>query len=368
MGKAKLDPKVTKFVMIKAGLKPLEPYKSFFAKWKCRHIECGQIVYPTYASIQGGQGGCRSCGFKTGSAKRKNNDNKLMKVMTKAKLQPLEPYKNNHAKWKCKCLNCKKIVYPTFNYVNRTNSGCVYCSKRKADDAEVMATMRRAKLKPLVPYKGNKTKWKCLCLVCKKTVYPIYNSIQKGRGGCKFCAGKVVTQAQAKKLFIKAKLMPLEPYKGSDTKWKCRCMKCDEIVYPTYGNVYMGHGGCFYCSEIGFKPQQPALLYLITHHQMNSIKIGITNTKTIIDRLDQFKRYGWEIHKKYPFKKGIYASLIEDQVIKWLKKDLKLHNHLSIKDMPITGGHSETFNADTISILEIQNKIEELIKGYRNKP
>lgn len=368
MGKARLDPKVTKSVMLKAGLKPLEPYKSFHAKWKCLHIECGKIVYPSYRDIQGGQGGCRSCGHKTGSAKRKNDDNKLIKVMTKAKLQPLEPYKENHTKWKCRCMVCKKIVFPTFNYVNRTNSGCVYCSKRKVDDAEVKATMRRAKLKPLVPYKGSKTKWKCICLVCKKTVYPVYNSIQRGSGGCKYCYGNVADPAGAKKLFIKAKLMPLEPYKGAAKKWKSRCMKCDEIVYPTYGNVYMGHGGCFYCSDIGFKPQQPALLYLITHFQMNAVKVGITNTNTIISRLSQFKRHGWTIHKKYTFKKGIHASLIEDDIMAWLKKDLKLTNHLTPKDMPITGGHSETFNADSITVLEIQKKVEQLIKGYRNNP
>jgi len=363
VGKQRLSSEVTKSVMLKAGLKPLEPYISFNAKWKCIHLECGQIVYPRYADIQGGQGGCRSCGFRKGSAKRKNDDSKLIQVMTKAKLQPLEPYKENHAKWKCRCLVCKKIVYPTFNHVKRTNSGCVYCSKRKVDQEEVMAIMRRAKLKPLVPYKGNKTKWKCLCLVCKKTVYPIYNSIQRGSGGCKYCAGMVVTHAQAKKLFISAKLMPLEPYRNSSTKWKSECMVCGEIVYPTYGNIYMGHRGCLNCSDIGFKPKQPALLYIITHTNLNAIKIGITNTSTIINRLDQFKRHGWQIHKKYSFKKGIHASTIEANVIRWLKKELKLRNHLSAKDMPITGGHTETFDADSISVVEIQRRIELLKKG-----
>jgi hypothetical protein len=367
-GKPRLDPKVTKSVMLKAGLKPLEPYKSFFTKWKCLHIECGQIVYPTYAAIQGGQGGCRDCGFKIGSTKRKKSKEDLTKVMAKAKLEPLEPYKNSHSKWKCRCLVCKKIVYPSYKYVSKTSKGCRYCSKVLVDEVDAVKSMLKVKLKPLEPYKNSKTGWKCRCLVCNKTVFPVYNSIQSGRGGCKYCAGNVVDPADAKKLFIKAKLKPLEPYKGADTKWKCKCMKCDEIVYPTYGNVYMGHGGCVYCSDIGFKPQQPALLYLITHLEMNSIKVGITNTKTVISRLDQFKRHGWKIHKKYTFKKGINASMIEREIIDWLKKDLKLPNHLSPKQMPITGGHSETFNADTISVLEIQKRIDKLVKGYRNNP
>ena len=364
-GKPRLDPKVTKSVMLKAGLKPLEPYKSFFTKWKCLHIACGQIVYPTYAVIQGGQGGCRDCGFKIGSAKRKKNEAHLAKVMAKAKLEPLEPYKNSSSRWKCRCLVCKKIVYPSYKYVNKTFSCCGYCSKRLVDEADVVKIMLKAKLQPLEPYKNSMAKWKCRCLVCKKTVYPVYNSIHRGQGGCKYCGGNMKNPVQAKKIFLKANLMPLEPYKNSSTKWKSKCMKCDQIVYPTYGNISMGHSGCIYCSDIGFKPQQPAILYLITHNQMNSIKVGITNTKTIISRLDQFKRHGWEIHKKYTFQKGIHASMIENAIMDWLKKDLKLPNHLSSTDMPITKGHSETFNSDAISVLEIQKKIEQFKKGLQ---
>ncbi len=338
MGKPRLDPKVTKSVMVKAGLKPLEPYKSFFAKWKCVHIECGQIVYPTYAGVHRGQGGCRDCGYKVGSAKRKNDDEYVIKLMEKAQLKALEPYKNNNAKWKCRCLVCKKVVYLRYKDVRKNKSGCQYCSKRLVDEKDAVKMMLKVKLKPLEPYKNSKTKWKCRCLVCNKTVSPIYNSIQSGRGGCKYCSGNVSNPTKAKKLFIKAKLMPLEPYKNANTKWKSRCMTCNEIVYPTYGNISMGHSGCVYCSDIGFKPKQPAILYVITHNQMNSVKVGITNTKTIISRLDQFKRYGWEVHKKYTFQKGIHASLIEDDIMTWLKKDLKLPNYLSPKDMPITGG------------------------------
>ncbi len=363
----RLDPKVVEKVMLKAGLKPLEPYTSCHAKWKCIHLECGNIVYPSYASTSQGQGGCKLCGLKKGATKRKNNEKKLQNVMKKAKLQPLEPYKNNHAKWKCRCLVCKRLVYPSFKYILRTNNGCAYCSQRKVDEAGVMATMLRAKLKPLVPYKGNKTKWKCKCLMCHKTVYPTYNSIQQGQGGCMYCAGHVTNPVDAKKLFIRAKLMPLEPYKSARAKWKCRCMECNQVVYPNFNNIKNGHSGCIYCSDIGFKPGQPALLYLIAHPHLNAIKIGITNTTTIINRLDQFKRHGWQIHKKYPFKKGIHASLIEEEVIKWLKNDLKLRNHLSAKDMPITGGHTETFNADLISVMEIQRRVELLMKGLQEK-
>jgi hypothetical protein len=364
MGKPRTDPKLARSVMLKAGLKPLEPYSAFHTKWKCIHIKCGKIVYPTYASIQGGQGGCRDCGFTTGSAKRKNEITKIMKVMTKTNLKPLEPYKNTQTPWKCRCLVCKKIVYIRFKDVQRSLKGCTYCLKLKVDGAELVKKMVKAKLKPLEPYKNSFTGWKCKCLRCNKTVSPSWNQIRRGQGGCKYCAGKVVSPAQAKRVFRKSKLMPLEPYKNARTPWKSKCLDCNEIVYPTYGNVYMGHG-CVYCSDIGFKPNKSAILYLITHHQMNSIKVGITNTDTKISRLEQFKRHGWKVSKKYNFQKGIHASKVENEIIDWLKIDLKLPNHLSPKEMPITGGHTETFNADTISILAIQKRIEKTIKGLQ---
>jgi hypothetical protein len=39
MGKS-LDPKVAEKVMLKQGWKPLEPYKSALAKWRCKCIKC----------------------------------------------------------------------------------------------------------------------------------------------------------------------------------------------------------------------------------------------------------------------------------------------------------------------------------------
>ena len=50
MGK-KLDPKKAEAVMLGAGLQPLEPYVNALAKWKCIHIDCGEIVFVKYNSI-----------------------------------------------------------------------------------------------------------------------------------------------------------------------------------------------------------------------------------------------------------------------------------------------------------------------------
>jgi hypothetical protein len=51
----------------------------------------------------------------------------------------------------------------------------------------------------------------------------------------------------------------------------------------------------------------------------------------------------------------------------WLRKELQFPIHLTFEMMP-QRGHTETVNADSITVLEIQKKVEELIKGYRNNP
>jgi hypothetical protein len=56
---------------------------------------------------------------------------------------------------------------------------------------------------------------------------------------------------------------------------------------------------------------------------------------------------------------------VEKEVFNWIRNDLNLTQHLSIEQMPRTRGETETVSADSITVLEIQKKVEQLIKGYR---
>lgn len=49
--------------MLGVGLEPLAPYPGSNKRWKCRHLNCGEIVYPTHSTIISGQGGCLKCGY-----------------------------------------------------------------------------------------------------------------------------------------------------------------------------------------------------------------------------------------------------------------------------------------------------------------
>lgn len=51
----------------------------------------------------------------------------------------------------------------------------------------------------------------------------------------------------AEKVMRDAGLEPLEPYPGSEARWRCRCTACGAEVQPRYGSVRRGQGGCGAC-------------------------------------------------------------------------------------------------------------------------
>ena len=357
--------------MFKANLKPLEPYKSSGVPWKSECLICGDVVSPAWDSIRNGQGGCKRCGYAEVGNILRTDSQKVIAIMLSKSLKPLEPYKSNKKPWKCLCLKCGHQVAPSFNSVKNGQGGCEYCSGTKIDPLEAINFMITKNLKPLEPFKRSRSKWKCQCLKCGQTVYPLYNTIQQGQGGCEKCgmdsrAEKLrYTHDEASEIMLKAGLEPLETYVLSETKWKCRCLKCGRTVYPLLHNVKAGSGGCIFCAEVGFNHNKPAYLYIIFSDELNAIKVGIGNPDSRPDRIKSFLKAGWYLFKKYDFSLGNDAWKIEVNVLRWLRKELKYPPYLTIEQMPKTGGHSETVSADSITVLEIQKKVDELIKGYR---
>ena len=106
----KLDPKVAEAVMLKAGLKPLEPYRNSKTSWKCKCMKCKKIVSPKFSGIKQGRGGCIHCGYEARVMPTKYLEKEAVLIMLKVGLKPLVPYKNSHFAWKCRCLKCHKIV------------------------------------------------------------------------------------------------------------------------------------------------------------------------------------------------------------------------------------------------------------------
>lgn len=239
---------------------------------------------------------------------------------------------------------------------------------RNAKEVEAILLFMEAGLMPQDPFKGANYKWKSICWKCGELVSPRFADIKGGRGGCKPCAMKSRQTPEfldeIMKIMKNANLEPLEPYKSSNHKWKCKCLQCGEIVRPQASNIRNGHGGCVFCSVAAFKHGEPAYLYLIHHQGLGSYKVGIGNYRIVNDRIKSHIKAGWKLLKKYPFEQGKTAMRVEKKFLKWIRDDLKLPVYLAKKDFK-HGGHSETFADDSITLLEMDEKVREIIRGYR---
>ena len=246
--KKKVHPVDAVKLMKSAGLEPLAPYPGANTKWECKHIKCGEIVYPMYSWIVAGQGGCQKCGYTQAGLKSRVPEIEAIAIMKKANLLPLVPYPGAGKPWKVKCSICKQITSPTYGSI-LNGSGCGVCGGKIVTEEIAINVMKKAKLRPLVPYPGSKVNWKCECLKCGKIVYPNYGDVNQGDGGCKYCGGRFVEPEDAVALMRMNNLEPLVPYKNTGTPWKCKCLRCGKLVTPRHNSVQQGNGGCKYCAK-----------------------------------------------------------------------------------------------------------------------
>jgi hypothetical protein len=302
-------------VMMKAGLKPLEPYKNNSTRWKCLHEECGKVVKVLYGSVKRGQGVCPVCLKKKGSP-IKTKQEVAEAVMLKAGFQPLVPYKHANAKWKCKHLKCNRITYPR------------YADVKRPDD--------------------------------KKTI------------GCSYCAllenakNNRLPEDKVVKIMLEAKLKPLVPYVNANKRWKCECLRCGNIVFPRFGVVQRRNGGgCSTCAVRGITLTEPAYFYVIKHDRMGALKVGIGNPSSIPDRIQSYLKKDWILLKKYDFSTGVKAELLETKILKWIRKDLGLRPYLT-RDL-LKNGHTETADLNEIDLSILYDVIDKQIKNGLRK-
>lgn len=403
-------------LMKKVRLIPQVKFPGSDDPWLSICKKCNREVAPRYSSIKAGQGGCIWC-KKTGA--KVDPALAVQKLLTK-QIQPLEPFKTSHSKWKSRCLRCEKEVNPSYHDIEQGSGGCHYCAPnfvniqrinevmkkaglepqemypgskaawkvkhlkcgrvfkveyaniRKASSCrycagvavipqEAVTAMKNLGLIPLVPYPGGKKPWKCKCTVCERTIYPTYSS-SAGRGsGCIYCTGHKVDSEDAKKLMMLNNLVPLEPFPGAAKRWKCRCETCKRIVTPMYTSIQGGRGGCKFCADWGIDYGASGYLYLMTNQEFSAHKIGIGNSARSRgrSRIAQHEKKGWKLFKQLDFQVTDVAYLLEQEVLKWFREEKGLNAYLSEFEMP-QGGYSETVDGNEIDLPSIWAKVEEL--------
>lgn len=410
--------------MTAAEFCPVGAYPGARTPWPSTCLRCGDLVTPTVSFIKAGGRGCKRCGNVQSAVTRRRDTEGAVAIMEANGFYPLEPYAGNKVPWRCRCQGCKKEVELLYNSVQQGH-GCPWCSGRRIDALDAVQVMRRAGFEPLVTFPGAKKPWLALCTKCDCKVSPTYSTIKRG-GGCAGCAGQVVDPMERACVMRDAGLEPLDAYPGAHNKWKCRC-NCGHIVWPQFANIAAGWGGCGWCvgnvlddaelvrrqqvmkaaglnalvpwpganrpwpcrcdycdretsptyravavggackwcASRGIQLGQPGYVYLVTHQMLNAHKIGIRNADT--DRLVAHKIRGWKLYRERRFQITADARSIEQDVKKWWRYDLHLPPCLGPEDMP-QAGYTETVSADALSLPDIWAKVLELSAALRAEP
>jgi hypothetical protein len=117
---------------------------------------------------------------------------------------------------------------------------------------------------------------------------------------------------------------------------------------------------CPRCANSGFDQSQPAIFYFIEHRNFLSRKVGIANEKS--DRLEGWKKNGWRVIFTHQSNDGLEILNLETEVLRWLRKDLRIPQHLGVEEMGHFGGGSETFSMEAVTVGQVMSKIEQIIK------
>lgn len=297
-------------------------------------------------------------------ARKRRTRAEMLELVDSWGLVPLDAYPGPHQPWRCWCRRCGTIVHPTYAVISmaRTLNACSECSKRhksqlfSAPHDEMVEVFMSQGFQPIGPYPGNHKRWPSIHLACMRECAPYPANVKQRGGGCDDCASGVrgrkrrVDEAVATAVMRKAGLVPLVPYPTSGVGWECLCIKCAEVVHPTYDNVRAGAGGCRYCAEYGLGWGEAAIVYLLVHREHLALKVGVaklTPARTAMARVELLaRRYGWCPYRQLEVSTGRQAFRVEQAILRWWRQDLGLPPHLGRSE---TEGHTETVSLDAVN-------------------
>lgn len=338
------------------GLEPMDEYVNNSNPWRSIHLKCGREVAPTYNSVQQGSGGCGHCVGNVVDVEE------AKKLFLNRGLIPQESFPGAKKPWRSIHAQCGREVFVKYSYVLDGSSGCRECAVNYVNPELALEVFRSANLEPLEPYPGASRGWRSIHTVCGREVTPHWGYVKKYLAGCKYCAGRAITEKDAVEMVVQKGFKPLEPYKGSQVPWRMIHNKCGQEVNPRLNSIRISiseSDGCRKCADSTFNYAEPAIIYLLTHKEFSAHKIGISGDKK--KRVQQHQREGWEVFKILKVDTGEQAYKIEQDVLDWLNEVFGLTPYLTKFEMP-QGGYTETVDATEIDLPTIWAKVEDLSK------
>jgi len=360
-----------------SNMKLLGEYKNSNTPVACKCLKCGVVRNIRISVLLKGDG-CRPCALAKAGKKRRTSEFIALEAMRKiGKVEPLEPYQNQNARWKSRCLTCGSIVYPRLGSITgRKGLGCEGCANKlrgigkRVPQAKAFALFLRNDLIPLPDQNYVDAESRIDCIhACGKKVNTSYRLVRanmsKKMGSCKPCGAIKGANTQRFDISVidkvyKSRGLTLvdRNYRGVQYKHQTSCNTCGHVWESTPSHVSLGTG-CPNCAKGGVKPNLPGYIYLITHSELNAHKVGIANSAKykLADRLYHHGKQGWVLVKRWDFTESRNIRTIEQQVFKILRKEMDIPPYLAKDDMPF-GGWTETLSADAMSVTNLSKLIE----------
>lgn len=346
--KRKVDPVSALAIAKRSGAVPLEEYPGA-GRWKCKCKTCERVIFPTLRRMRNGQNPCGWC------ARVRIDPQEAKEVFLSVGLKPIGKYPGSAKPWASTCQNCGARAERSLSTIRAGRYACGFCAGRKLKATEAKSMMHQAGAIPLVPFVGIYEKWQSKCSTCLREINPKLANVRAGHSPCVYCSGKKVDHKSAHAFALTRGLKPLTKYPGATKPWKISCLKCKRISRVSWiaMQIKRKNAGCSSCTEHGFKPLEPAYLYLITHKTKNAHKVGIGNKNA--KRIELHIKNGWTVHRVYEFTKGTTAHRIEQKIIEWFRVEKSIGPAFRSGD-----GWTETVPAHEISLGLIHRKMREL--------
>ncbi len=237
------------------------------------------------------------------------------------------------------------------------DSACQGCRDRRRANERRADMITRGRILPTEIIRDVKQAVRGWCMRCWKLVdKPRLDNIRSGQRGCEHCSGKMKFPDEEARQIARAwgyEPDPDLPYKNDTAKWPGRCLAKGHPCAPNL-NMRFHSGPCGSCAEHGFKPDRPALLYLVVKFDLGAAKIGICEDSRKNTRLYEHRRNGWTVRKSHSFPFGRDAYTLEQVTVKsWRARGWKpvLDNGLAYD------GYKETVSLRSISEAKIWTEV-----------
>ena len=298
----RLPDDVARAEMMRVGLTPDAPFPGVHRGWRCTCTLCGRPASLSLASVrvrlsksaEDPATGCDACVAAASGKSRMIQQADAERRMEELGMRPLGTYPGSTEPWPAVCLRCGSRVSVLLSKAYGRGRACPTCSHQSR--AEHFR-------KP---------------------------------------------ENQAVEVMLGAGFQPLEPYVNTRHAWRSIHVACGRETSPSLTSIERGGGGCSFCAKYGFDAASPAVLYLLHHPRLAALKVGITGTGT--DRLGYMvNRRGWETLRTVTFAEGWQARQIEREVLRWWRMDRGAPIALHAAEVGRRGGWTETAHTACVS-------------------